>query len=77
MNLKIAAHSYLVIALSEATFGFKLGKADHIMLSAPNGETIDWFSYQEGQAVEGEVLARIPDGGRNDRRASTESQSIE
>ena len=62
MALTIKAQSYLVIGLSDATLGFKLGKADSFMISTPNGEIIDQFTYQEGAISDGEVFARIPDG---------------
>lgn len=62
MELTIPPRSYLVIALTDQTFGFKLGKEDHILITSPQGDVIDQFSYRQGEAIEGEVFARIPDG---------------
>lgn len=62
MALTIKAQSYLVIGLSDITLGFKLGRADSFVMSTPNGEIIDQFTYEEGAISDGEVFARIPDG---------------
>ena len=62
MKLIIAPRGFLVIRITDETLGFKLGKADSLLLTNPEGEVIDQLTYAEGELVEGEVFARIPDG---------------
>ena len=61
MQIDIPPKGYLVIHITEATLGFKLGKSDSILISSPSGDLIQRVDYHEGQYREGELLARLPD----------------
>ena len=61
----IQPYSYLVLYISDETFGFKLGKEDGIWLSDPDGNLIDGFAYTEEMSSQGITMGRLPDGSEN------------
>ena len=58
----IPAQGFTVLLINDDTVGFKLGSAETLILSTPDGELIDQVSYEEGQSPEGGSYGRLPDG---------------
>jgi hypothetical protein len=64
-SMIIPAQGFALFLLGEPPFDFKLGSAEEIFLSTPNGEEIDRLTYADGDAPQGSSYGRLPDGAES------------
>ena len=60
MRVIVPAQGFLVVSVTDATLGFKLGKDDAVILTTPAGIVIDQYQYTHVESQAHETISRVP-----------------